>query len=128
MLRAIVRLTTVYELAVIALAIFIGVGFVLLVSAGMVGPGRTLVLGAIVFATGGLVVYNALSIYQRYRRLISGHCGHPFCHGVVGETDEHVREGNVICHTCRRVWPRLDGMKMEPAEPPEERTASVGSS
>jgi len=45
----------------------------------------------------------------RERRLRSGHCGYPLCHGVV-QRSTHVPDDHVICPTCKRVWPTAEGM------------------
>ncbi|MFP4249298.1 MAG: hypothetical protein ACLFU7_06545 [Armatimonadota bacterium] len=112
MLRSLVRLTTGVELGIIAVAAFIGVGFAAMVSLGMEGGSRLLVEGLVILASAGVVVHTGAGIWNRYRRLLSGRCGHPDCHGVVADRDD-LPEHLVICENCRRIWPRLRNVPVE---------------
>lgn len=112
MMRALVRLTTGLELGIAAITAFIGAGFTALVSVGMEGNIGLAVQGFIIAATVALLAYTANGIWRRYQRLLNGRCGHPVCHGTVSGR-EGLPEHLVECSNCRRVWPRVGGMRME---------------
>lgn len=70
---------------------------------------KLLLAGPLVGIGVALVVALVHTADFRQRRLRSGHCGYPLCHGVV-QRSTHVPEGHVICPTCKRVWPGAEGM------------------
>ncbi len=112
MLRSLVRLTSGVELGSMAIAAFIGAGFVALVNVGMQGNLRLAVAGFIIAATLVIIGYTMTGIWRRYQRLLHGRCGHPVCHGTVSGRDglpDHLVE----CSNCKRVWPRIARAEVE---------------
>jgi hypothetical protein len=69
--------------------------------------------GAIEIVMAAGVAYTlfrtASGLAARLRRLRTGHCPYPLCHGAVHHS-ELVPHGFVICPTCRRKWPDLPGI------------------
>ena len=112
MFRAFVRLTTGVELGGTAITLFIGVSAIALMNVTFEGNTGLLATGLIAVATVGVVAKIGTVIWRRYRRLLSGSCGHPACHGRT-ESRSTLPEHLVICSSCKWVWPRL---RTEPVE------------
>lgn len=73
-------------------------------------PTARLVIGILTAAGVGYVLFGVVhDLFTRVRRLKSGHCPYPLCHGAVHHS-ELVPHGYVICPTCRRKWPDLPGI------------------
>ena len=73
---------------------------------------RMLVSLALVLVAIKAYVYLRQKMDFRLKRLQTGSCGHRLCHGVVQRTPTLPRE-QVICPTCKRVWPKVEGMEFK---------------
>jgi|LSQX01.1.fsa_nt_gb hypothetical protein len=114
MLHTLARVMTGLELGLAALTLFIGAGFTALVNVGTEGAMRPPILAFIALTTLVLLGWNGLTVYRRYRRLRSGRCGHPFCHGYLASSPD-IPAHLLICDHCRRVWPKLAEPQPQPA-------------
>ena len=114
MLHALPRVMTGVELGLAALTLLIGASFVALVNVGVEGVMRPPILSFIALTTVVLLAWNGLSVYRRYRRLRSGHCGNQFCHGLLTSSPD-IPAHLLICDHCRRVWPKLAEPEPQPA-------------
>ncbi len=113
MLRGMARLTTGGDLITAGLSILLGMGIGGIVWAAMSpGSGRICVTCIVGAVAAGVLVNTWLNVFRRYRKLIEGRCPNPLCHGVV-QTSDLVGAGHVVCPTCKRIWPQLDGMRFK---------------
>ena len=113
MLTGMVRLTTRSDILVptITLAFCILAGGILLSAADSPATrGFLWIVFAGIFLIVLLSVLRGLS--GRARRLLSGHCPHPLCHGVVHHS-ELVPRGFVVCPTCKNRWPDINGIQFK---------------
>lgn len=111
MLRGMAQLTTGGDLIKAAIALLLGLGIVTVVGAAMgAGAARTIAVGAVLLVMVGVLAQTGLSVFGRYRQLAAGKCPNPLCHGVVQHSDL-VGEGKVVCPTCKKTWPELQGMR-----------------
>lgn len=74
------------------------------------GLGRSLLLGLLIATFLGTSACCLLKLRFRLCRLLSGHCPNPLCHGVVHHSDL-VPRGMVLCPTCGRRWPDIEGIQ-----------------
>lgn len=111
MLRGMAQLTTGGDLIKAGIALLLGLGIAAIVAAAM-GPGgaRTMVTGGVLLVMVAVLAQTGLSVWGRYRRLAAGRCPNSLCHGVV-QHSELVGHGKVVCPTCRKTWPELQGMR-----------------
>jgi hypothetical protein len=56
-----------------------------------------------------VTLMTARSLYERTRKLLSGRCPNPLCHGTV-QHSEHVPRGYLVCPTCTHRWPEIEGI------------------
>lgn len=113
-MRSLVRITTGIELGIVAVMLFIAIGFGAVVTLGSEGLPRLLMHGVIVVVSVGIILHVVSGIWGRYRRLMHGRCGDAYCHGNLVTSNE-IPEHLVTCSTCRRVWPRLHSRAEAPA-------------
>lgn len=73
---------------------------------------RLLVIAPLAAISVGLALALVHTISFRYKRLLTGHCANPLCHGVV-QHSSRVSKGLVVCPTCQRVWPEVPGMRFQ---------------
>lgn len=110
MLRGMAQLTTSGDLIMAGLSLLFGIGMGgIIVAAMSPGGGRicaTCIIGAVMF---GVLLNTWLGVFRRYRQLAEGKCPNPLCHGVV-QPSELVGRGRVVCPTCKKTWPELEGM------------------
>jgi hypothetical protein len=74
--------------------------------------GRLILSAPLVAVAIALVVTLQHTVLFRRQRLESGRCAHPLCHGVV-QHSANVPQGSVVCPTCKRVWPEVEGMEFQ---------------
>ncbi len=111
MLRGMARLVTGADLIGAALAVMLGVGIGVTVTA-LMDPGSTRIYVSCIIgvATFGVLLHRWLSVFQRYRKLRDGRCPNPMCNGVV-QRSELAGAGKVVCPTCKKTWPELARMQ-----------------
>lgn len=112
MIKGMVRLTTGGDVAKMLVAILLGAGLGAIVAAGLSGTGKICLECIIAAATIGVVALTAIGVYHRYEQLSGGKCPNPLCHGVVQQS-QLVGKGNVVCPTCKKVWPELEHMQFK---------------
>ena len=111
MLRGMSRLVTGGDLIAAALAVMLGAGIGVTVTALMdAGGARVLVSCIIGVATFGVLLARWLGVFRRYRKLRDGRCPNPMCNGVV-QRSQHAGAGKVVCPTCKKIWPELARMQ-----------------
>ena len=110
MLRGMAKLVTGGEIITIATTILVGAAIGMVIASGMSGGGRICVGGSVGIAMFGAILRTGMGLFHRYNKLTSGRCPNPLCHGVV-QHSELVGKGNVVCPTCKRTWPELQGMR-----------------
>ena len=111
MLRDVVRLTTLSEvlfpLILLELGLMSGVPAMTAFTATAERAVVSLVIAAVFLAA---VLSSLLRVAQRHQKLSEGRCPNPLCHGVV-QPSQRVGPDQVVCPTCKQVWPRIEGMR-----------------
>lgn len=111
MVRGMAQLTTGGDLMKAGIALLLGLGIAAIVVAAMdTGGARTMVVGGVLLVMVAVLAQTGLSVFGRYRQLAAGKCPNPLCHGVV-QHSELVGSGKVVCPTCKKTWPELQGMR-----------------
>ncbi|MEA3401781.1 MAG: hypothetical protein U9R79_11125 [Armatimonadota bacterium] len=105
------RLTTAGDVIKAVVALFVGLGIGAGVSA-FLSPGTLRVCAQCIVGAAmiGVIGSAGLGVFRRYRQLSEGKCPNPLCRGVV-QRSELVDRGQVVCPTCKKVWPELAGMQ-----------------
>ncbi len=111
MLQAMSRLTTKNDVLRVVIALLSCLALWGITEAFMQASRGRVLWPAILAGVFVVVCYaTGHSVCVRARKLLSGRCPHPLCHGTVHHS-ESVPKGYLVCPTCKHRWPEVAGIK-----------------